>query len=110
MQCTNADCDRDAECRGFCAKHYQQWRIGPDFVRRVTPTPGRCSVAGCANVEKAGGLCNTHYQRQRRAKLYVACTPPHRTHTYSLRNRCIHCGFVRIRKYVNPAKKLLDDC
>ena len=98
-QCLVDGCERDAISRGRCAKHYQQWRTGPDFERRVTPTAGRCSVDGCGNVEKSGGLCNTHYQRRRRERLRVPC-PGRKVHSYSYSGRCVHCGHQTTRKYV----------
>lgn len=106
MKCSDHACDRDAKLRGFCTKHYHIWRTGPDFVRRVTPTPGRCSFPGCTNTEKAGGVCNTHYQRVRRERLRVACIPTRKLHEYSTKGRCIHCGTKQTRKYVSAAKKL----
>jgi len=106
MRCSDHTCDRDAKLRGFCTMHYQHWRRSDEFVRFVKREIAPCTVKGCCKPAKSSGICNTHYQRARRDRLRVACTPPRKMHEYSLRGRCIHCGFKRTRIYIPPALKL----
>ena len=51
--CDIAGCDRKHEARGFCRKHYAQWRTSNG--ERI------CSVDGAGLPTLAGGA--THYQR-----------------------------------------------
>lgn len=55
--CQSADCDRSAEKRGLCGRHYQAQRRG---------TLGTCSVEGCETAAQNLGLCLRHYRMKRR--------------------------------------------
>ena len=74
------DCDTDAWCRGYCARHYYHFRMGNLDVPFVPVRPSRCSVDdGCDGEHiaagrchfgdgphRAKGLCSRHYFRQLR--------------------------------------------
>ena len=53
--CSEADCEREARTRGFCAFHYNL-----DWQRRQTEP---CEVPDCLELVKAARMCSTHYMR-----------------------------------------------
>lgn len=55
--CQSEGCDRRAEKRGLCGRHYQAQRRG---------TLGTCSVEGCVTAAQNLGLCLRHYRMKRR--------------------------------------------
>jgi len=70
--CSVETCERPAECRGMCGKHYSRWRASGDplVVRKPGPKPGAkpprtCLVEDCEKPYFALGLCGMHYGRQR---------------------------------------------
>lgn len=68
MKCSKDGCDRLAERRGFCGKHY----VSERRAGRLPPIPefkctGEiCTVDGCGRPRKALGLCNKHWIRFRK--------------------------------------------
>ncbi len=61
--CSVEGCDRSAEKRGWCGKHYKRWRDtgSPTGSNRVLP--GECSIEGCTGQTTSRGWCSAHYQR-----------------------------------------------
>jgi hypothetical protein len=68
--CAVEGCERTSQCKGYCGRHYQKWRMYGDPLkgrnRPVTWSPPECSVDGCANGTKGRGLCSKHYHRLQR--------------------------------------------
>lgn len=63
-ECTVEGCGRPYSAKGYCTKHYVQWK------RTGTPTPDvppprLCSILGCDKPHRAHGFCGKHYQRWR---------------------------------------------
>lgn len=66
--CSVDDCNREVSCRGYCTKHYSQWRKHgtvrePTQKLRTYPEMLPCSVKGCDHTAKSRTLCSMHYQR-----------------------------------------------
>ena len=63
------ECDRDAACKGYCFKHYQQKRLRGSIIKKnYIYIKGQCRIIGCPNKILAKGLCQNHY-RQEKIKL-----------------------------------------
>jgi hypothetical protein len=73
MECSEKDCERRAEFRGWCNRHYLRWRkhgdpgvvLGSPQNRRQ-PTSAPCSVEKCDLPVRSNGWCNKHYLRWRK--------------------------------------------
>lgn len=74
--CSVDGCEHPARSRGWCKKHYAQWRRtgDPTAVRKKgpkpipkedRPVPPPCSVEGCERPRATLGYCHTHYERLR---------------------------------------------
>ena len=64
--CSVEDCDRPTRTRGYCGKHYENFRrtgnpISLHEQRAMRPKP-ICSVDGCERVVNSRNLCSRHYQ------------------------------------------------
>lgn len=64
--CSVEDCDRPTKARGYCGKHYENFRrtgnpISLHEQRAMRPKP-ICSVDGCESVVNSRNLCKRHYQ------------------------------------------------
>lgn len=53
-KCKAEGCDAPHWARGWCAKHYEQWR------RKSGRAEFRCSFKGCQNAKMSRGLCAGH--------------------------------------------------
>ncbi len=67
--CAVQGCNNSHRAKGFCGKHYKQWR-----KERLGETVSRdgsqgCKVAGCEGRHEAMGFCSKHYKRWRRGTL-----------------------------------------
>lgn len=54
-------CERKAEAKGLCHRHYEKLRITGTLDYR--PIATGCSRPGCDRPHAARGLCNTHYRK-----------------------------------------------
>lgn len=69
MTCAVDGCNNAKKCRGYCGKHYENFRktgnpVSKHEAKRDAPKPP-CSVEGCDRDAKTVGLCNRHYENQR---------------------------------------------
>lgn len=58
--CSVEDCERPYRARGWCSKHYQQWRV---TATAQSDNPDTCAVSNCERLTWARGWCNAHYRR-----------------------------------------------
>jgi hypothetical protein len=67
--CSVDGCERPARARGWCARHYQRWKLkgdpGPAALVR-SPAPDTCTIDGCDKPYFANGYCDMHRWRFRR--------------------------------------------
>lgn len=70
---TCSRCDRPAQARGWCRKHYMAWyrsESGSAIPKKMgrPPVPkAACLAPGCEAIAVARGLCNKHYRRLRKS-------------------------------------------
>lgn len=67
--CSVPHCESGAKTRGYCAKHYENFRRTGDPIskhekKRLAPKPP-CGVDGCGRDARSKGLCNRHYENLR---------------------------------------------
>lgn len=62
--CSIDGCEKPHLARGFCKKHYRQWRKSTDLL----PSPPPCLIEGCLRLkgENRQGWCDLHYHRWKR--------------------------------------------
>jgi hypothetical protein len=81
--CSVEGCDREVSVpsKGWCARHYQRWRIhgDPTFSLRDRDQGATCSVEGCGRRPRAKRLCASHYRK--------TLTPPPPTEEAKARRR-----------------------
>jgi DNA-binding XRE family transcriptional regulator len=64
-KCKHHDCERQSIARGFCNKHYQQFRnYNKDLFD--SEKPHTCTNEDCTEPYYAKGLCAFHYNREYR--------------------------------------------
>jgi hypothetical protein len=65
--CSVGGCEKPYSARGFCATHYEYWRIHGDPVLACTDPEHPCRIEGCHRPVKVKirRLCGTHDQRLR---------------------------------------------
>ena len=105
--CTVAGCLSLHLAKGFCAKHYQKYRIHGDPLGGYTKmTPGSpCLTDGCSKLSTRIGLCDSCYLRNRRTNRLTThrgycsiegCSQPHAS-----KGLC-EDHYYRMRRYGDP--------
>lgn len=67
MKCKVDGCQSEIRTKGFCNKHYEQFRRHGDPLHKESKRrnkPG-CIIDGCGRTTIAHGLCDKHYQKLR---------------------------------------------
>lgn len=60
--CSVQGCDQKHFGKGFCRRHYENWKRTGDPVPRQRPG-GLCEIEGCERPRVARRLCKPHYRR-----------------------------------------------
>jgi len=55
--CKAENCEKDVQAKGYCPRHYKQWRKGKLGKPRYTT----CHAENCRKPRARGGLCTEHY-------------------------------------------------
>jgi hypothetical protein len=58
--CKAAGCDKPVQGKGYCQRHYAQWRKG----KLPKPRYKICNAEGCRKPMGRGGLCPEHYAKE----------------------------------------------
>lgn len=67
--CKAKGCDREAVCKGYCPKHYQQIKLrGKLIEKNYLYVEGICKMIGCNGKILAKGLCQPHYLEDKKGE------------------------------------------
>ena len=95
--CKIQGCEDPHSAKGFCKRHYMQWRAAgcPDNWEppERPECRTRCKVPGCENIHCAKGFCRRHYIQWRAAGCPDNWEPPERP---ECRTRCKVPGYEDI--------------
>ena len=58
--CKAAECGKDVRAKGYCDRHYRQWRKGKLAKPRYTS----CHAEGCHKPRERRGLCAEHFAKE----------------------------------------------
>ena len=58
--CKSAECGKDVRAKGYCDRHYRQWRKGKLAKPRYTT----CHAEGCHKPRERRGLCAEHFAKE----------------------------------------------
>lgn len=64
--CKMDGCEKEVRAKGYCDRHYRQWRKG----QLPKPRYSICHSEGCRKPRQRRGLCEEHYAKE------YAKTPP----------------------------------
>ena len=71
--CRAAQCEKEVQAKGYCPRHYSQWRKG----KLPKPRYKSCNAEGCRKPQARRGLCEEHFAKQfQKAKEQVAAEAP----------------------------------
>lgn len=59
--CILEDCLKETVAKGYCRKHYRNFKLWGDPTKMLYGVPRYCKIVGCNKTHKALGLCNNHY-------------------------------------------------
>jgi hypothetical protein len=58
--CKAAGCDKDVRAKGYCPRHYRQWKKG----KLAKPRYKTCNAENCRKPMARAGLCTAHYAKE----------------------------------------------
>jgi len=58
--CKAANCDKDVRGKGYCARHFSQWKKG----KLGKPRYVTCNAEGCRKPRSRRGLCTEHFAKE----------------------------------------------
>ena len=58
--CKSSDCTQGVRAKGYCDRHYRQWRKGKLAKPRYTS----CNAENCHKPRLRRGLCSEHYAKE----------------------------------------------
>lgn len=57
--CKATGCEKDVQAKGYCPRHYRQWRKG----KLGKPRYNVCNTEGCRKPRLRRGLCAEHFAK-----------------------------------------------
>ncbi len=58
--CKAEGCEKEVRAKGYCARHYSQWRKG----KMPKPRYKTCNAEGCRKPRQRRGLCPEHFAKE----------------------------------------------
>jgi hypothetical protein len=58
--CKAEGCSKDVQAKGYCLRHYRQWRKGT----LGKPRYKTCNAEGCRKPMQRRGLCSEHFSKE----------------------------------------------
>jgi len=58
--CKAPECNKEVQARGYCPRHYRQWRKG----KLPKPRYKSCNAEGCHKPQTRRGLCPEHFAKE----------------------------------------------
>ncbi len=58
--CKANDCNQEVRAKGYCQRHYRQWRKG----KLPKPRYRSCNAEGCHKPRARRGLCTEHFAKE----------------------------------------------
>ena len=58
--CKTEGCSKDVQAKGYCPRHYNQWRKG----KLPKPRYKSCNAEGCHKPRHRRGLCPDHFAKE----------------------------------------------
>lgn len=58
--CKATGCEKEVRAKGYCARHYTQWRKG----KLPKPRYRSCNAEGCHKPRTRRGLCVEHFAKE----------------------------------------------
>jgi hypothetical protein len=58
--CKAPDCNKEVQAKGYCPRHYRQWRKG----KLPKPRYKSCNAEGCHKPQTRRGLCAEHFAKE----------------------------------------------
>lgn len=58
--CKASGCDKDVQAKGYCPRHYRQWRKG----KLAKPRYKTCNAEGCRKPRVRRSLCAEHFAKE----------------------------------------------
>ena len=58
--CKAQGCEKDVQAKGYCPRHYSQWRKG----KLPKPRYKICNAEGCRKRQQRRGLCVDHFAKE----------------------------------------------
>jgi hypothetical protein len=62
--CKSESCSKEVRAKGYCDRHYRQWRKG----KLPKPRYATCNAEGCRKPRSRRGLCEDHYVKEYKKK------------------------------------------
>lgn len=69
--CKGDGCSKEVRAKGYCDRHYRQWRKGKLPKARYST----CNAENCRKPRSRRGLCEEHYAKEYAKKGGTAATP-----------------------------------
>jgi hypothetical protein len=75
--CKAPECGKEVQAKGYCPRHYRQWRRG----KLPKPRYKSCNAEGCHKPQTRRGLCDEHFAKEytksrKKAEGAAPATPP----------------------------------